>query len=203
MKLSYFFIIPAIYLLFPIYGCSKEADVPGDTPDNPNFVRETAAPLNGLRIAWDRSTRQKISTVPGYNGYPRVKRLHDHSIGAVYESPGCGVFQRSTDGGSTWSSPVKVFTQQTVSNANGSTAVNISNTEFLQLDDGSIIAGCNYRPATDGITPYAIVVSRSTDLGATWSTPQVIYGSQSNFENGCWEPSFLQLPDGTVHCYFA
>ena len=201
MKFKQLLFLLNALLIFPVYGCSKDANDVINT-DN-NYVRQKADPIDGLRIAWDRSSRQKISTNSGYSGYPRVKRLKDNSICAVYESPGGGVFQRSTDGGKKWSSPIKMFSEHTVTNNLGTTTVHISNTEFLELDDHSIVAACNYRPAIEDITPFAIAICKSKDMGITWTTPQIIYEAAPRFTDGCWEPAFLQLPNGDLQCYFA
>ena len=77
--------------------------------------------------------------------------------------------------------------------------------DLIQLSDGTILVGYNPRPGA----PYSedrrfgIRTMRSTDNGQTWEGPIYIYDASHIGEDGCWEPSFLEMPDGEVHCYFA
>ena len=105
---------------------------------------------------------------------------------------------KSTDGRSWKASRVVIpgFTQNSV-------WVNVANAEICRLKDGTLLCAGNYRPNTEGKVPFSIALSRSTDDGSTWSTPQILYSAGTYFRDGCWEPSFLELPDGTVHIYFA
>ena len=111
--------------------------------------------------------------------------------------------RRSADGGDTWTAPEKVFHPFEVENEGGKARIHIANSELLQLSTGELLAACNYRPSVPEITPFAIAVCRSTDNGHTWSRPQVIYEAGPRFTDGCWEPCFLELPDGDVQVYFA
>ena len=158
-------------------------------------------PIDGVRIGWDYSTLQQLSPK---GGYPRSIRLQDHSVVAVYEDYTTGyAMRRSTDDGVTWSEPVTLFHSHKFTNEKGSAWIHIANSEIYQLTNGDLLAACNYRPKTFEIAPFAIAIRRSTDNGLTWSDPQVIYEAQPRFTDGCWEPSFLQLPNGDVQVYFA
>jgi hypothetical protein len=43
----------------------------------------------------------------------------------------------------------------------------------------------------------------SDDSGKSWSQGHDLYIADTEFKNGCWEPTALQLPSGEVHIYFA
>lgn len=164
------------------------------------------APLSGSgaggsRIAWDYSSMREIAPV---GDYPRMCRISDESVAVVYENGyGSTVIRYSGDEGRSWSRPDTLFRGFTARNGRDSAFVWVSNPELIRLADGVLLAACNYRPQKPGIYPFGIVVRRSTDAGVTWSPPQTIYRAGRSFGDGCWEPSFLQLPDGDVHVYFS
>lgn len=174
-------------------------------------ITEAASQQTGsgkIRIEWDYSTVQRLAPRGGrelgYAGYPRVKRLRDGTAVAVYEAEGSTELISSADGGKTWSDPVITFRRHTRTDAQGKEVrVNMANPEIIELQNGDWLAACNYRPRRDEVAPFAIAVSRSTDRGKSWSEPQVIYQAGPRFGDGCWEPAFLQLPDGTLQVYFA
>lgn len=103
----------------------------------------------------------------------------------------------SGNGGLTWSAPELIIR----SAANIPYAV----PDLIQLSDGTIIVGFNPRPSR----PYSedrhfgIRALRSADNGKTWSAPIFVYDASHTFEDGCWEPSFLELPSGELQLYFA
>lgn len=157
---------------------------------------------DGVRIAWDYSSMQQLAPK---GGYPRLLRLQDNSLVVVYETyAGNTELIRSYDNGITWTNPLTTFSQFTYTNDKGeSTLVNISNPEVYQLANGDILLACNYRPQKAEIAPYSIAIKRSTDNGLSWHDTQVLYNAAPRFGDGCWEPSFLQLPNGEVQVYFA
>lgn len=158
-------------------------------------------PVDGIRIGWDYGSIRQLTE---RGGYPRSIRLQDQSVVAVYENHVTGFeMRRSTDDGATWGEPTLLFSIHELTNGQGTTRVNIANSEIIQLANGDLLVGCNYRPQTAEITPFSIAIRRSTDQGVTWSAPQIIYEAQPRFADGCWEPSFLQLPNGDVQVYFA
>lgn len=156
----------------------------------------------GVRIAWDYSSMQQIAEK---GGYPRLTRLKDSTLIVIYETRTGNIhLKKSIDNGITWSAPEEVFSKFVYASLDGkSTVVNIANPEIKQLQNGDIIIACNYRPVKAEIAPYTIVIRRSLDNAKTWLSPQNLYTAAPRFVDGCWEPSFLQLPNGELQVYFA
>lgn len=150
-------------------------------------------PYAGSRIFWDNATRK---TVFSSGGYARILELQDGRLMAVCESSGINI-SFSTDNGSTWSDPEKIVT-----NTN-----NVPNCvpDLIQLTDGTIIVAYNPRPSTPYTQDrrFGIRCKRSTDDGKTWSDEIKVYDASWQWNDGCWEPSMLQLPTGELELYFA
>lgn len=151
-------------------------------------------PYDLPRIYWDINTQQEI--FPSGN-YARMIPLQDGRLMAVAEAGGGISCCYSDNGGLTWSAPELI-----VRSAAG---IPYAVPDMVQLSDGTVIVGFNPRPSR----PYSddrrfgIRVMRSEDNGKTWQGPVFVYDAQANFEDGCWEPSFLELPDGELQLYFA
>lgn len=153
----------------------------------------TVARYNGMRIFWD--SRTPVTIFDG-GGYGRLIELQDGRLLACCESGGIKI-SFSSNKGQTWTTPKLI-------------APNSNNTpncvpDLIQLSDGTIIVGYNPRPSTPYTEDrhFGIRLRRSTNNGKTWSDEIFVYDADYTFENGCWEPSFLELPSGELQLYFA
>lgn len=157
----------------------------------------------GYYIEWDETSLFRVAEE---GGYPRLRRLNDGSLLVAYENRrGDVVVKRSTDEGYSWEEPITAYEkfEFIAQGSPASTVVNIANPEFIQLANDDILLACNLRPRVEGIYPFSIALKRSSDNGKTWSDAKILYQAAPFFKDGCWEPSFLILPDGEVQVYFA
>ena len=176
-------------------SCAKEANLPtGKIP-------EVQVPVDGIRIGWDFRSLTRIAPLDGrtgYFGYARMTQLFDGRLACVYEtSTGNIELVFSADNGKTWVNKQVLF--ETTNNIPPFVP------EIVELSDHSILVACNPRPREPFTNDrkFGIKVRKSTDGGNTWEKEQLIYQAQSTFENGCWEPSMVQLPGGEVQLFFA
>lgn len=179
--LSIFLLIVTVFL-----SCGKsENEAPPEPPieENPTIV-------------WDASSRKLLSDAGStvYNGYARIIQLKDKSLLLVYESNGAILLKTSTDAATTWSVAKTVVAKPT--NANMTTP------DILQLDNGKILVFYNPRPTVTS-ERFAIRVIESNNNGATWSNDQLLYEAGNSFNDGCWEPSAIQLPNGEIQLFFS
>jgi hypothetical protein len=135
-----------------------------------------------------------------------MARLGDGAIGCAYDRGGKLWIRRSTDEGRTWSAPTLVVEEP---------GCWLTNSELLPLRSGELLYFWNERPraalahqdkpAPPGklTRPFLIRMARSADHGRTWSEPQTLYTAGPSYQDGCWEPAGIELPDGEVHVYFA
>lgn len=192
--IRYFFVL---FCFFGFLSCTKSQDAE-------KLLHEPAIQENkdGIRISWDYSSKVKIAPskghTEGYCGYARLIQLHDQRLACVYEtSSGNTELVFSTDSGKSWGTPQIVFGIQN--------NISMSVPEIIELKDQAILVACNPRPR-EPYTPdrkFGIRVRKSTNGGQSWGEDQLVYEAQSTFNNGCWEPSFLQLPDGEVQLFFS
>lgn len=154
----------------------------------------SSAQYSGSRIFWDVATETTVFQ-SGY--YARVIQLRDGRLMAACSWRGIRVCY-SSNNGRTWTAPQQLVSDN-VANVYNDTP------DLIQLSDGTIVVG--YDPKS--LEPYSperrfgVRVLRSTDNGATWSEPIFVYDAGCEPGDGCWEPSFLQLPSGELQCYFS
>ena len=168
-------------------GCGLIAPV---QPDN-------ATPKLG-QIVWDQGTLRKVSTGSGvrYSGYARMIQLQDNSLLVVYEADGSIVAVTSQDMGNSWSVPIVVAARQ-----NG---INMAVPDMLELKDHSILVCYNPRPyKIDPSRRFGIRTQKSYDGGKTWRDERLLYEAGYRFDDGCWEPAAIQLPNGEIQLFFA
>lgn len=153
----------------------------------------------GKRIVWDQATLRKVSSAKAnhrYTSYPRIIQLHDHSLLGIYEADGGVVTVKSMDLGATWSEPMAVALRDS--------GVNMAVPDILELKDHTLLAFYNPRPSKNATGKrFGIRVKKSADGGDTWKDEQLLYEAGHEFENGCWEPSAIQLPSGEIQVFFA
>ncbi|MFC6999158.1 sugar-binding protein [Rufibacter roseus] len=185
-----------IFCLFICVCCSQKISSQGTAKTE---SQKTNEPVHGSRIAWDYTTLRKVSsseTGARYNGYARVVQLQDKSLLSVYEASGTVVAVKSHDLGNSWSSPVVVAAKPE--------HYNNANPDLLELQDKSILVCYNPRPGKiDPSRKFEIRTKKSYDGGATWVEEKLLYQAGHEFENGCWEPAAIQLPNGEVQLFFA
>lgn len=152
-------------------------------------------PNNNPRLMWDISSKKQIFTS---GNYARLIPLADGRLMAAAES-GSGVsVSYSSDEGVTWSTPERIIQNPG--------QVNYAVPDLVQLSNGTILVGFNPRPNQPFSEDrrFGIRTMRSTDNGATWEGPIHIFDASHAWDDGCWEPSFLEIPGtGEIHCYFA
>ena len=154
------------------------------------------APYDYPRVLWDINSQQQIFQS---GNYARLITLQDGRLIAAAESYGPSGIKvcYSSDNGAHWTSPEMI--------APNPDKIGNAVPDLIQLSDGTIVVGYNPRPSApyEEDRRFGIRCVRSTDNGATWSDPIYIYDASHLFSDGCWEPSFLEMPDGELHCYFA
>ena len=163
----------------------------------PHFVQGQQATSSPVSIEWDQSTLKQVA--PRGN-YARMIQLSNGSLFCVYEGRGGVVSSISTDLGNTWQTPVVI--------AASVPGVNMNVPDILELKDHSLLASYNPRPHKingdwDTTKHFAIVTKKSYDKGKTWQDERLIYEASYKFDDGCWEPTQIQLPSGEVQLYFS
>jgi hypothetical protein len=191
----------ALIVVATLLNCKKNMAV----SDKRNVSANTLLPnitkpsVGGIRIAWDYTTLKRVSPLNAgikYAGYPRLIQLHDRSLICVFEADGHVLVVKSSDTGNTWSEPIHV--------ADPENAVNMAVPDIIELADHSLLASYNLRPVIiDPSRHFAIKTKKSYDGGLTWKDERTLYQAGYQFENGCWEPSAIQLPSGEIQLFFA
>ncbi len=173
-------------------GCKLSARV------NPNGNPSADSLAKRGQIVWDTGSLRKISTGSGvrYSGYARLVQLYDRSLLAVYEADGNVVAVKSQDMGNSWSSPIPVAARQD--------GINMAVPDLLELNDHSILVCYNPRPyRIDPSRRFGIRTKKSYDGGQTWQDERLLHEAGYRFDDGCWEPSAIQLPNGEIQLFFA
>lgn len=148
------------------------------------------------RIEWNHETCSLIQS-NGY--YARIIRLQNRQLVCGFDFERKIWIRHSNDEGKTWQPPIQVAEWP---------AGRLTNTELLQLHNGSLLCFYNERPHNRAAPPgeklpYAIRMTRSENSGRTWKPPQTLYTAGVEFTNGCWEPAAIELPSREIQVVFA
>ena len=152
--------------------------------------------LFGIR---HRNDRYRFPKRKNANYARMIETGHDTLI-CVYEAGGNIEATVSHDAGNSWQTPVTI-----VAKTDG---VSMSVPDILELNDHSLLVSYNPRPhkingSWDTTKHFAIYTIKSYDGGATWKDKRLLYEAGATFENGCWEPSAVQLPSGEIQLFFS
>lgn len=137
--------------------------------------------------------------------YPRLKRLSDGSYILFFQDGkhGPNVYYTRSNDGYSWDEPTVLFAKH--STYNDRYWRYYATCDAIELENGNIVVAAIFHvnrktnndvPSRWLMSEKGIVTKLSRDGGNTWTEQQEIYNGR------CWEPSFLQLPDGTVQMYF-
>lgn len=178
-----------LFFVQAILSCSDSKNV-----DDDSIIQDSTK-----SIIWDDNSLVQISEPDGdyYNGYARLIQLEDKSLICTYESGGSIVIKKSNDLGATWGTLINVVS--------GDDEVNMATPDILRLGENSILICYNPRPkpGSDASIKFAIRVVKSYDNGTSWVDDNLVYEASSKSDNGCWEPSGIQLPDGEIQLFFS
>ena len=141
-------------------------------------------------VEWEAST---LTLIREGAGYGRIRRIAGRRLIAVYDLGGEIHISHSRDGGRAWLNGVR---------AASIPYGHVTNPDLLVTKRGRALLFFNERP-TDGLHLFAISMSRSDDGGRTWSERRVLSEADARFENGCWEPAAVEMPDGEIRLVFA
>lgn len=168
----------------------------------------TVSPISGLRLSWDNSSLTQLSET---GNYPRMIRLADSSLLAVYEESDNIYMRRSQDDGLSWSNPDVLFPKSSHEGSDGDYKITfkdlMSQPTIIQLQNGDLLAACavRYYHITDAGTSKEYVIDYPAAIniryinGETFNMQPII----EVYNNlGCDSPSLLELPDNSVQLYF-
>ncbi len=187
-------------------GLHSIAELNRETDAIDSHSTETA--LSTLELDYRRSYKidndEMISS--GSMWYPRIKRLADGTYILFFQDGryGGNVFYTRSADAKNWDTPSKLYSSHLT--YNNTYMRNYANCDAIQLKDGTLLTAAIFHavkkdessasPSRFLMSEKGIVLRRSSDGGRSWSEQEVLYNGR------CWEPSFLQLPDGTVQLYF-
>ncbi len=149
----------------------------------------SAAVAGGIEWA---SSRPVLVREGGH--YGRIQRLNETTLIAGYDLQRAIHVSLSSDEGRSWGPPTKVAAIE------GGVC---TNTELWVLKNGEVLCFFNFRPSKGTKKPFSIGMCRSRDRARTWSPPVILYSAGIDFDDGCWEPACVALPDGELQVCFA
>lgn len=145
---------------------------------------------------------RNIHPVYGLAHYPRIKQLREKDFILFFQANilGGNIYYTKSHDLKSWDEPQILFQSYSyASDEFGQDKRMFATCDAAVLKNGDIIAVCSFR-ADQGYRTQpnnnGLVIKRSSDLGKTWSKPEVIYTGTN------WEPHILQISTGELHVYF-
>ena len=184
-------------------ACNDKKDNGAPDDFDESFRAVSVTPISGVRIAWDYGSIQQLAN---RGATPRMVRVSEQELVAVYEWNGNVYLIKSVNNGVTWSAPVTLFARGTHTGTNGTASIAISDLmaqpALTLLPDGTLAAACAVRyqyTLTNVVYEYAAALKFRRINSATLALePEMeVYANY-----GVEHPAFLQLPDGALQLYF-
>ncbi len=205
---------PFIAAIFPAAPAAYGAEDGGlhsiyelNTEDDPLDSHAGVTHLSTLEIDYRNSYRIDNGELikEGDMWYPRIKRLSTGKYILFFQDGrwGPNIYYSFSDDGTNWGEPTVLFAAHLTANNNFKR--HYATADAIELANGDIVVAAIFHvvrkddaspaPSRFLMTEKGIVTKYSTDGGNTWSEQQTVYHGR------VWEPSFLQLPDGTLQMY--
>lgn len=195
MKIKTFYLIHFLMMISLLTSCQQE---------QPVVVAEKPKPLNinfaaGLDkddgkpklvgISWN----EREPVYVGAGTYPRMLGYKNKTL-CFYENDGIISMVKGDGDAKEWGEPQKVAEYRSGAAINPGPVV---------LKNGDILCFYVDSPLEDFKDYFRIMVTRSKDMGESWSKPKKIFQAGNNFKAGCWEPSACQVKNGEVYLFFS
>lgn len=191
-------------ILLSVFSSCKQEDGPDDTGRMEELYKPIKlTPISGLRVAWDYSSLAKLADK---GNSPKMVRVSEQTLVAVYESDNSIYAIISDDNGTTWGTPLLLFGKTTHQGIHGEQSITytdlMTQPAVIRLSNGDMIAACGviYKyTVADVVTEYpAAILTRRFSIDRTLGKIQQVYCNL-----GCENPALLELPDGQLQLYFA
>lgn len=133
--------------------------------------------------------------------YPRIKHMRDGRWIMVYQGGqnSSRIYAIYSNDLKTWYGKQQLWGPEQVEIEGKSQYKRYSHADILQLKTGELVCLATFRCdfASEDGKGSGIVMKRSRDCGEHWAKPEEIYNQP------CAQPDAIELPDGSIHCYFS
>lgn len=140
-------------------------------------------------VSWDKEEAVYV----GAGSYPRLVGYKNKTL-CFFEDNGVISMVKGDGDGKSWGQPRKVAEYK------DGAAITPGP---LVLKNGDILCFYVDSPLEDFKDYFRVMVTRSKDVGETWSKPQKLFQAGNNFKAGCWEPAACQVKNGEVYLFFS
>ena len=133
--------------------------------------------------------------------YPRIKHMRDGRWIMLYQGGynSSRIYVMFSNDLKSWYGKQQLWGPEQVNIGGRTQYKRYSGADILQLKTGELVCLASFRcdfASADG-KGSGIVMKRSRDCGEHWAKSEVIYNQP------CAQPCAIELPDGSLHCYFS